>query len=168
MAKDGLLIGEVSKQSGASRKALRLYEAAGILPAPRRATSGYRVYGADALALLAFIRRAQGLGFTLDEIKDIVSIKRAGQAPCPRVCGLISRKADELDQRLSDLTEMRENLQTLINGWRSDGTADAAVCPNIERPRPRKPRRQNGRPIRRRSNGKSQDHAVPDRLQRMP
>lgn len=73
MAKDGLLIGEVSKQSGASRKALRLYEAAGILPAPRRATSAY----------LALIRRAPGLGFTLDEIKDIVSIKRTGQTPCP-------------------------------------------------------------------------------------
>ena len=62
VGKDGLLIGEVAKRSGASRKALRLYEAAGILPAPWRPASGYRVYAADTLALLGFVRRAQRLG----------------------------------------------------------------------------------------------------------
>lgn len=91
--------------------------------------------------LLAFIQRAQELGFTLDEIRDIVSIKRTGQTPCPRVCNLIRRKAEELDQRLSDLTEMRKNLRTLINGWGGARTAAAAVCPIIERPRLREPRK---------------------------
>jgi hypothetical protein len=75
MGRDGLLIGDVAKQSGASRKALRLYEEAGILPAPRRTGGGYRVYGADALDLLAFVRQAQRLGFTLEEIKEIVAIQ---------------------------------------------------------------------------------------------
>src|SRR2546422_2847922 len=79
MGHDGLLIGEVAKRSGASRKALRLYEAAGILPAPRRTQSRYRVYRSEALDLLAFVRQAQRLGFTLDEIKEIVAIKRRSE-----------------------------------------------------------------------------------------
>ena len=54
--RDGLLIGQVAKRSGASRKALRLYEAAGILPAPRRTAAGYRVYGEADLRRLQFIR----------------------------------------------------------------------------------------------------------------
>ena len=132
MSRDGLLIGEVAKRSGASRKALRLYEAAGILPAARRTSSGYRVFDNDALDLLAFVRQAQRLGFTLDEIKEIVAIKRAGRAPCPHVRDLVKRKAEELEQRLADLMEIREGLRTLLQSWRSLRRNRAAVCPHIE------------------------------------
>jgi len=69
MARDGLLIGEVAARSGVSRKALRLYEATGILPAPGRTASGYRLYREDALEILAFVTHARRLGFHLDEIK---------------------------------------------------------------------------------------------------
>src|SRR5437870_12874528 len=120
MGHEGLLIGEVAKRSGASRKALRLYEAAGILPAPRRTQSGYRVYSSEALDLLAFVRQAQRLGFTLDEIKEIVAIKRAGRAPCLHVRELVRRKAEELNQRLLDLTTVRNDLRALLNGWRRE------------------------------------------------
>ncbi len=132
MSRDGLLIGEVAKRSGASRKALRLYEAAGILPAARRTSSGYRVFDSDALDLLAFVRQAQRLGFTLDQIKEIVTIKRAGRAPCPHVRDLVKRKAEELEQRLADLMEIREGLRTLLQSWRSLRRNRAAVCPHIE------------------------------------
>lgn len=135
MSKDGLLIGQVTKQSGASRKALRLYEAAGILPAPRRTATGYRVYGADALDLLAFVRQAQRLGFSLDEIKEIAAIKRAGRAPCSHVLDLVRRKAKELDQTLSDLMTVRKGLRTLLrSSCRSTEHGWAIVCPHIERP----------------------------------
>ncbi len=132
MGRNGLLIGEVARQSGASRKALRLYEASGILPAPRRTASGYRVYERDTLDLVAFVRQAQRLGFTLDEIKEITAIKRAGRLPCPHVRDLVLRKAKELDQRLSDLTEVRKGLRGLLSGWRAAPRGRAAVCPHIE------------------------------------
>src|SRR2546422_3144090 len=132
MGHDGLLIGEVAKRSGASRKALRLYEAAGILPAPRRTQSGYRVYRSEALDLLAFVRQAQRLGFTLDEIKEIVAIKRAGRAPCLHVRELVQRKAEELTQQLLDLTTVRNSLRALLSGWRRAGKAGGGVCPHIE------------------------------------
>ena len=132
MVHDGLLIGEVAKRSGASRKALRLYEEAGILPASRRTQSGYRVYSGEALDLLALVHQAQRLGFTLDEIKEIVTIKRAGRAPCLHVRALVQRKAEELTQRLSDLTTVRNGLRALLNGWRRTGKARGVVCPHIE------------------------------------
>jgi DNA-binding transcriptional MerR regulator len=132
MAREGLLIGEVAKRSGASRKALRLYEAEGILAEPRRTASGYRVYGGETLVLVSFVRQAQRLGFTLDEIKEIVAIKRTGRVPCRHVRHLVLRKAEELDQRLSELMEVREGLRALLNGWRSARQGRAAVCPHIE------------------------------------
>src|SRR5437867_11878872 len=135
MGHEGLLIGEVAKRSGASRKALRLYEAAGILPAARRTSSGYRVFDSDALALLAFVRQAQRLGFTLDQIKEIVAIKRAGRAPCPHVRDLVKRKAEELEQRLADLRQVRNGLRHLLKSWRSAPRGAAAVCPHIEHTR---------------------------------
>jgi MerR family copper efflux transcriptional regulator len=132
VGRDGLLIGEVAKQGGTSRKALRLYEAAGILAPPRRTASGYRVYGADTLELLAFVRQAQRLGFTLAEIKQIVSIKRSGRAPRPHVRELVRRKVADLDRTLADLGEVRDALRGLL-GWRDDGRRiPAAVCACIE------------------------------------
>ena len=133
MAREGLLIGEMAQRGGVSRKALRLYEAAGILPPPRRTPSGYRVYGRDALALLSFVCQAQRLGFTLNEIKGFVTIRREGGVPCPHIRDLVRRKAHELDQRLAELTEVREGLRTLLKGWRSARAGAAAVCPHIER-----------------------------------
>ena len=132
MARDGLLIGEVAARSGVSRKALRLYEAAGILPAPRRTAARYRVYGSDTLALLAFVTQARRLGFTLGDIKEIISIKRSGRAPCPHVRDLVSRKATELDRTLADLKTVRQGLRALLRRWPSHRTSKALVCPHIE------------------------------------
>src|SRR6266545_4048579 len=143
MSKDGLLIGEVAKHTGATRKALRLYEEAGILAAPRRTTSGYRVYGPDTLDLLAFVRQAQRLGFSLDEIREIVSIQRSGRLPCSHVHDLVLRKRADLDRRLADLGEMRKRLDVVLRGWRSRcGTA--AVCLHIEQSNGQPRRRRNG------------------------
>jgi len=134
MRRNGLLIGEVSERSGISRKALRLYEAAGILPPSGRTASRYRVFTADTLPLLAFVRQAQGLGFTLDEIKEIVLIRRAGRAPCPHVREVVRRKVRELDRRLSDLVEVHDRLRRLLRRGRGTKLQASAVCPHIEQP----------------------------------
>jgi MerR family transcriptional regulator, copper efflux regulator len=131
MSKNGLFIGDVAKHSGASRKALRLYEAAGILAPPRRTAAGYRVYGADALDLLAFIRQAQRLGFTLEEIKEIVLIQRSGRLPCRHVHHVVLRKRSDMDRRLADIREMRKRLDAVLRGWRSRCDT-AAMCLHIE------------------------------------
>jgi len=132
MARDGLLIGEVAARSGVSRKALRLYEAAGILQAPRRTAARYRVYGNDTLAVIAFVMQARRLGFTLEQIKEIVSITRSGRAPCPHVLELVRRKAADLDKQLGDLTEVRARLRTILKTRSSRRVSEALVCPHVE------------------------------------
>lgn len=132
MGRDGLLIGEVAARSGVSRKALRLYETAGILPSPRRTAAGYRVYGQDTLALLAFVVQARRLGFRLDEIGEIAALKRSGRTPCAHVLNLVREKVERIERALTDLTEVREQLRALLRSWRSGRHRPAVVCPCIE------------------------------------
>jgi MerR family copper efflux transcriptional regulator len=132
MARDGLLIGEVAAESGASRKALRLYEKAGTLPPPRRTESGYRVYGLETLALLAFVAQARRLGFRLDEIKSIVTLKRSGRTPCSHVADLVNVKLGDIERVLADLANVREQLRALLRASQSKPRRSAAVCPCIE------------------------------------
>ena len=134
MGRHGLLIGEVASRSGVSRKALRLYERTGILPAPQRTETGYRVYGPEVLAILAFVAQARRLGFHLDEIKEIAQIRRSGRCPCRHVLDLVRQKVEELDRTLADLTEVRRSLQGLLrSSSRSARRGEAAVCRHIER-----------------------------------
>jgi MerR family transcriptional regulator, copper efflux regulator len=132
MERDGLLIGEVARRSGASRKALRLYETAGILPPSRRTLSGYRLYTAESLAVLSFLTQARRLGFTLGEIKRIIAIRRQGRSACSHVRELVSHKVQEMDQRLKDLTEVRNSLRDLLDDWRPSEECNSKICPKIE------------------------------------
>jgi DNA-binding transcriptional MerR regulator len=132
MARGGLLIGEVAAKSGVSRKALRLYEKAGILPPSRRTASGYRVYPPETLALLGFVSQARRLGFRLDEIKRIVELKRSGRTACKHVLDLVHLKLENVEQALADLAEVREHLRGLLHSWQSRRYRSAAVCPCIE------------------------------------
>jgi DNA-binding transcriptional MerR regulator len=132
MGRNGLLIGEVAARSGTTRKSLRRYEAVGILPAPRRTAAGYRVYDDESLALLAFIASARRLGFTLDEIRQIVAIKRSGRAPCVHVRGLVGRKMAELDRARARLTALRHGLLDVLKRARTPRRGKAVVCGCIE------------------------------------
>jgi DNA-binding transcriptional MerR regulator len=132
MGRQGLRAGEVAAQSGVSRKALRLYEAIGILPAPARTDSGYRMYGPDVLPLLRFVTQARQLGFSLAEIRDIAGIRRSGRPPCPHVQELVRRKVTALDQTLRELGATRRALRTMLATWPSRRGRGAAVCPHIE------------------------------------
>src|SRR2546428_12968398 len=97
VGRNDLFIGELAARGGTTRKAVRLYETAGILPAPRRTASGYRVYDAEALRLLGFVRQAQRLRFRLGEVRGIRGLKRAGRTPCPHVRRLVPPEAGERD-----------------------------------------------------------------------
>ena len=132
MAKDGLLIGEVATQSGISRRALRLYEKAGILAPSRRTAAGYRVYGPETLAVLGFVTQARRLGFRLEEIQRIVALKRSGRTPCKHVLDLVRLKLDDIERALADLAEVRGQLRGLLGARQSRRTRSATICPCIE------------------------------------
>jgi len=102
-----LKIGELARRSDVSAKAIRFYEAAGVLPPPPRGANGYRLYSGEAVDLLRFVKQAQGLGLTLAEVKDIVAIRQGGRPPCGHVYQLLREKARELDRKLNDLLALR-------------------------------------------------------------
>jgi DNA-binding transcriptional MerR regulator len=115
-----------------TRKALRLYEAMGLLPPPARTDAGYRTYGPDVLPLLRFVTQARQLGFSLAEIRDIASIRRSGRPPCPHVQALVRQKITALDRTLRELGATRRTLRTMLATWPSRKGRGAAVCPHIE------------------------------------
>lgn len=100
-----LLIGEVSRRSSVSTPTIRYYEAIGLLPRPNRSASGYRRYSDATVDELRFIRKAQALGFSLDEIRDILRLSRAGATPCDRVLSLARQHLVATKQRIRQLEE---------------------------------------------------------------
>jgi DNA-binding transcriptional MerR regulator len=127
-----LKIGEVSKRSGVGVEALRFYEKSGLLDRPSRTYSGYRVYGAEVLERLAFIKQAQALGFSLDEIGRIVEDARRGESPCDEVREIVRRRLSELDERLRELHRYRDELQHTLAEWDEVGRAPGHICGLIE------------------------------------
>ena len=127
-----LKIGEVSKRSGIGIEALRFYEKSGLLDRPSRTFSGYRVYGEEVLERLAFIKQAQALGFSLEEIRRIVEDARKGQSPCEEVREIVRRRMEELDERLRELQRHRRELKATLEEWDKVGRAPGHVCGLIE------------------------------------
>ena len=127
-----LKIGEVSKRSGVGIEALRFYERGGLLDSPARTFSGYRVYGEEVLERLEFIKRAQALGFSLDEIRQIVDDARKGQSPCDEVREIVRRRMEELDERLRELQRYRRELKATLEEWDKVGRAPGHICGLIE------------------------------------
>src|SRR5207245_3572684 len=121
----GLLIGEVAARSGLSRKALRLYEARGILPPSRRTPSGYRTYPSDVVGVLHFVAQARRLGLTLAEIGSIVALRRAKPGPCVHVRALLERK-------VADLDNLRRELRRILDSWDASSQRRGVVCQHIE------------------------------------
>ncbi len=127
-----LKIGEVSKRSGVGVEALRFYEKSGLLDRPSRTFSGYRVYGEEVLERLAFIKQAQALGFSLDEVRRIVEDARKGESPCDEVREIVRRRLAELDERLRELHRYRKELQQTLAEWDEVGRAPGHICGLIE------------------------------------
>jgi DNA-binding transcriptional MerR regulator len=127
-----LKIGEVSKRSGIGIEALRFYEKSGLLDKPSRTYSGYRVYGPEILERLAFIKQAQALGFSLNEIRRIVEEARTGESPCEEVREIVTRRLAELDERMREMRRYRKELAETLEEWNKLGRAPGHICGLIE------------------------------------
>lgn len=142
-----VLIGELAKRIGVSVQTVRFYERLGLLPQPPRKDSGYRVYSEPALKRLLFIRQAKSLGFSLDEIRDILRMRERGDCPCGEVISVAERHLHAIEQQLRTLTKFREGLKQAIQQWKKSGeqtlSADS-ICVLIERTM-EKPKRRGAR-----------------------
>lgn len=124
----GLLIGEVARRSEISAHTIRYYERLGLLTRPARSDAGYRRYDESAVEELSFIRKAQSLGFSLDEIKEIIQLSRTGVAPCSRVLALTQDHLTALDERIRDLKEFRDQLATQVSRWSKTPATAEGLC----------------------------------------
>jgi DNA-binding transcriptional MerR regulator len=130
--RDMLKIGEVSRQSGIGIETLRFYEKSGLLDKPSRTYSGYRMYSSDVLDRLSFIKRAQVLGFSLDEIRKVIDDARRGHSPCDEVREIVRMRLEELDQRMQEMALYRKELAETLEQWDKVGRAPGHICGLIE------------------------------------
>jgi DNA-binding transcriptional MerR regulator len=127
-----LRVGQVARRSGVGVETLRFYERSGLLDRPARTENGYRLYGEEVLERLAFIKRAQALGFTLDEIARVIAEKRAGQTPCAEVREIVRRRLQELDERMAQMRRYRREVAAALAEWDKIGESEGHVCGLIE------------------------------------
>lgn len=127
-----LKIGEVAKLSRIGIEALRFYERSGLLGRPDRTQSGYRLYDREVLERLDFIKRAQVLGFSLDEIKQIISEKEAGESPCEAVRDIVRMRLHELDKHMREMRRYRNELAETLAEWDKSGPLKGHICGLIE------------------------------------
>lgn len=126
----GMRTSQVADQAGVNSETLRYYERRGLLEQPPRTPAGYRDYPPSAVELLRFIKRAQELGFTLDEVEELVHLDAGGPESCEAARALAEARKADLDARIADLRRMSDSLGELI------GTCDlprsGRSCPLLE------------------------------------
>ena len=109
-----LRIGMVSKRAGLSIDTIRFYERRRLLPAPARSGGGYRLFGEDDVETLLFIERAQELGFSLDEIRELLALRSTAKA-CPRVQRVLEGKLAVVSRKISDLRRLQKELGSALD-----------------------------------------------------
>ncbi len=123
----GMKIGEAARQAGVKLDTIRYYERRGLLPDPPRRPSGYRVFGEDTVRRVRFIKRAQELGFTLNEIRDLMDLRLAPEASSCDVRDKAAAKIASLDAKIQQLRSMREALKGLMAACSGRGSVEE--CP---------------------------------------
>ncbi|WP_405136300.1 MerR family DNA-binding protein [Nocardia sp. NBC_01388] len=106
--------GELAVQAGVNAQTLRYYEQRGLLAHPPRSASGYRSYPDDAVAVVRFVKRAQELGFSLEEIGELLHLADGGPADCDTARALAQARITQLTQRISELQRMAHSLTELV------------------------------------------------------
>jgi len=125
-----LRAGQVAEAAGVNRETLRYYERRGLLAQPTRSPGGHRLYAPEAITVLRVIKAAQRLGFTLDEVADLLEMgrHRHGSRPDAGLQAQAKVKLVEIEDRIADLQTIRDNLRTALDA----GCDDLTVCASSE------------------------------------
>ena len=130
---DQLRIGEVAKQASVAVGALRYYEELGLVSS-HRGTNGYRYYDAAAIHQVQFIKKAQALGFSLLDVKEVLSLYQQGEAPCELVRSRLQEKIDQLTNQIQQMSAFKSDLEAYRDRWTNTPppTEPGDICPLIE------------------------------------
>lgn len=126
-------IGEVAERAGVTAATVRYYESIGLLKKPARSGGGYRRYSEATVAELEFIKKARALGFSLEEIAEIVQLTRAGKRPCARVMDLAKARLADVDDQMRKLSAFRNQLAAEISRWEAPIASECGgMCQMIQ------------------------------------
>jgi MerR family mercuric resistance operon transcriptional regulator len=124
---EGMLIGELSRLTGVNIETIRYYEKIKMLQAPPRTEGGHRIYGPTEARVLAFIRRARELGFSLDEIRALLELGGPGNASCADVRKIATRHLDDIRTKIADLKKLERLLAKTIARCSDNRVPDCPV-----------------------------------------
>ena len=123
-----MTIGKLAERAGISTDTLRYYEKMGLIKAARRSESGYRMYGEEAKRILQFIKGAKTLNFTLEEIRQLLTLNRSDKATCAEVLKHTTGKISEAEQKIRELKEVKKILTSLVEQCPADDSS-ISCCP---------------------------------------
>lgn len=147
MDRTELKIGEVAARSGVSVDALRYYERLKLLPRARRTAGGFRVFASESVGRVQFIKQAQELGLTLDEIKGLLAT--GGADECRRVRDLLGKKIGELDDKMKTMQVFRRTLARHLSACEREleTYGDSACCPVVAGGKSKPPQGKSGKKL---------------------
>ena len=124
-------IGEAAKAAGVSTKMIRNYEQIGLLPPAERSDSGYRLYGLRDVSVLRFIRQSRRLGFSMEQISELIGLWGDDARSSREVKAVAQRHLDELEEKMLEIAEMKNALESMVNACRGDDHANCAILDNL-------------------------------------
>jgi len=120
----------VAKEADVNAQTVLYYERRGLLPAPRRAANGYRLYDDNAVRRIRFIKRAQELGFSLKQIATLLALQERQDASCTEISAMAASHLEDIEQKIRDLERMRQALIPLVDACPGKGPLNA--CPILD------------------------------------
>ena len=127
-------IGELAKQTGLAVRTLRYYSDLGLLQPVQRGNNGYRYYSQNTSRQVEFIKKAQAIGFTLEEIKTILDVRDRGEKPCSLVQDLLNNKIEQLEIQIKKMSLFKRELEEYRTNWMNNPNPESdsqEVCPLI-------------------------------------
>ncbi|HTV34646.1 MAG TPA: helix-turn-helix domain-containing protein [Methylocella sp.] len=122
-----LTIGDLAKRTDTKVETVRYYERIGLLPAPARTDGNYRSYDNDHLGRLSFIRRARALGFSINQVRDLLELADQRDRSCEAVDVIASQHLAEVERKIADLTALRDELADVIKRCKHNTIADCRI-----------------------------------------
>lgn len=127
-------IGELARATGTKVETIRFYEAEGLIPAPGRTRGNYRDYDQQHLGRLSFIRRSRNLGFTLEQVRELLRLADNKRLPCAEVDAIASSQLDQVDRKIADLQALRGQLSGLLGECQRGTIADCRIIESLSPP----------------------------------
>lgn len=124
-------IGEAAKISGVNAKLIRHYESIGIIPKASRSDAGYRTYSETDVHILSFVKRSRNMGFSMKEIKKLVSLWRNKSRASSEVKNLATKHIEEMEQKILELQSMVKTLKHLAKNCHGDGRPDCPILNDL-------------------------------------